>query len=391
MCDSMVCKNGNSFIFAKNSDRDPSEVQIVQYVKGDEGLATKTQLEHLSKYEKYQWPKLLKVASKYENKYKALISRPIWIWGSEMGVNEKGLTIGNEALFSKQKSEKEGLLGMDILRLTLHNCATTQEALSFIGTLLEEYGQGGNGSYSGSLYYQNGFLISDGKTAAVLESSGRNYVIKSVKDVATISNAYSIRDSYDGGNIKPLNFKKEVESKLFTFFTKGNWRQATTERLIKEGGCSWQTMAKTLRYNSGTVDKLNRTMKSICLDAKGIATSRTTNSMIVEYIDQKPIVWFTATSFPLFSPFIPFGVTEKEFEQSKFNDINFSYSFAKEKYELTEKIVKAAKEQKEKIVEKTYQLESSFRDKIKTDGYLITTILKDEKEYRKEIEQILAE
>lgn len=391
MCDSMICKDGNSFIFAKNSDRDPSEVQIVQYVKGDEGLSSKTQLEHLPKYEKYQWPKLLEVASKYENKYKALISRPIWIWGAEMGVNEKGLTIGNEALFSKQKSEKEGLLGMDILRLALHNCATTQEALSFIGSLLEEYGQGGNGSYSGSLYYQNGFLISDGKTAAILESSARNYVIKDIKDIATISNAYSIRDSYDGGNIKPLDFKKEYESKFFTFFTKGDWRQATTERLIKEGGCSWQTMAKTLRYNSGTIDKLNRTMKSICLDAKGLATSRTTNSMIVEYINQKPIVWFTATSFPIFSPFIPFGVTTEDFEQSKFNDINFSYSFAKEKYELTEKIVKATKGQKEKIIERAYQLENSFRDKLKEGSSFTTTILDDEKKYQKEVAQLLSE
>jgi secernin len=391
MCDSMICKDRNSFIFAKNSDRDPTEVQIIQYVKGDEGLSSKTQLENLSKYEKHQWPKLLKVAAKFENKYKALISRPIWIWGAEMGVNEKGLTIGNEALFSKQKCEKEGLLGMDILRLTLHNCATTKEALSFIGSLLEEYGQGGNGSYSGSLYYQNGFLISDGKTAAILESSGRNYLIKSVKDVATISNAYSIRDSYDGGNIKPLDFKKEYESKLFTFFTKGDWRQATTERLIKEGGCSWQTMAKTLRYNTGTIDKLNKTMKSICLDTKGIATSRTTNSMIVEYTDQKPLVWFTATSFPIFSAFIPFGVTEEDFKQSKFNDINFSYSFAKEKYELTEKIVKATKEQKEKIVEKAYQLENSFRDQLKEDSNFTAKILEDEISYRKEIEQILAE
>ena len=84
MCDSMICKDRNSFIFAKNSDRDPTEVQIIQYVKGDEGLSSKTQLENLSKYEKHQWPKLLKVAAKFENKYKALISRPIWIWGAEM-------------------------------------------------------------------------------------------------------------------------------------------------------------------------------------------------------------------------------------------------------------------------------------------------------------------
>ncbi len=37
-----------------------------------------------------------------------------------MGVNEKGMVIGNEALFTKVKQEKApGLIGMDLLRLAL--------------------------------------------------------------------------------------------------------------------------------------------------------------------------------------------------------------------------------------------------------------------------------
>jgi hypothetical protein len=41
------------------------------------------------------------------------------MWGAEMGANEKGVVIGNEAVWTKLNSEDdlvERLLGMDLLR-----------------------------------------------------------------------------------------------------------------------------------------------------------------------------------------------------------------------------------------------------------------------------------
>ncbi len=95
-------------IFGKNSDREPDETQLVvsvpaKHYGAKEGLSC----TYIS-------------IPQVEATSAIVLSKPFWLWGAEMGINEKGVAIGNEALFTKVKQEKTpGLIGMDLLRLAL--------------------------------------------------------------------------------------------------------------------------------------------------------------------------------------------------------------------------------------------------------------------------------
>lgn len=46
-----------------------------------------------------------------------VLSRPSWLWGAEMGANEHGVCVANEAIVTREPaSESEALLGMDLVR-----------------------------------------------------------------------------------------------------------------------------------------------------------------------------------------------------------------------------------------------------------------------------------
>jgi len=192
-CDTWVAlsnatKDG-SVIMGKNSDRPLPEAQpLVYYSRKKHGEGEKVQCTHME-------------IPQVEETYAHIGSKIWWTFGYEHGLNEWGVSIGNEGEKSKEPYQKAGLIGMDLLRLALERGKTAYEAMHVITHLLEKYGQGGGCEYSGqwdeNSTYHNSFIVADPDEAWVLETAGKYWIAKKVEDVWAISNIYSIETDFD--------------------------------------------------------------------------------------------------------------------------------------------------------------------------------------------------
>ena len=190
-------------ILGKNSDRPIFDCQpLVRYARRTWPAGSRLHLEHVE------------IAQAPET-YATLGSSPYWCWGYEEGVNEFGVTIGNEAIHTKpfQRAAQAypdgasvplGLLGMDLIRLGLERGRSAAEAVSVIGELVEEYGQFGSGAPTRSHAeggYDGSFLIVDPAEAWVLETAGTRWAARRVDHgTVSISNQPSIRTQWDRGS-----------------------------------------------------------------------------------------------------------------------------------------------------------------------------------------------
>ena len=190
MCDTFVALPdvtlGGELIFGKNSDRPSGEVQDVvnfpvqQHATGDTVQCTYLQIPQA------------------RQTFAVMLSKPRWMWGAEMGANEHGVVIGNEAVWTTEPYAETGLLGMDLVRLGLERGATACEALQVIVDLMEEYGQGGNCAEHFAFNYHNAFLIADKEEAWVLETAGYYWVAEKITNgTRSISNSLSIHGKGD--------------------------------------------------------------------------------------------------------------------------------------------------------------------------------------------------
>jgi dipeptidase len=189
MCDCLVAlpsATGQPFaLFAKNSDRPPDEQQVVEWnpQRRDPSPIKATHIE---------------VAAFDRRTIGCLVSRPAWCWGAEHGVNEAGVAIGNEAIYTTldPRSATPALIGMDLVRLGLERGDSARHAVEVITTLLDRYGQGGTGhdphGSSGPKAYWSSFLVADPVEAWVIETSGSSWATEQVGDVRAISNRTTI-------------------------------------------------------------------------------------------------------------------------------------------------------------------------------------------------------
>ena len=233
----------HSVILCKNSDRPPMEAQpLVQFPRQQHDPGERVKCTYIE---------IPQVAVTYEH----IGSKIWWAFGYEHGMNEYGVAIGNEAVFSKEPVQwGDGLLGMDLLRLGLERGKTAYEAMHVMIELLEKYGQSGDcerpGEW-GKANYHNSFIIADPDEAWVLETAGRYWAAKAIKHgVYSISNVYSIERDWD-----------EAHPKLVQHAIDMGWTKSATDfNFARDYGDYWRADSK----NAGNM-QIRRNMTLACL------------------------------------------------------------------------------------------------------------------------------
>ena len=191
MCDLLVAlpaATGAATVFAKNSDRPPTERQVLEWLPSrvDTGTIRATHVE---------------VAAHPGPTLGVLGSRPEWGWGLEHGVNEAGVAAGNATIYTTldPRAAPDALTGMDLVRLALERASTAAAAVEVIEGLLASVGQGGSGHATARRPYWSSFLVADPTAAFVVETSGDASAVEAVERSRAISNRTTI-PSFDAAH-----------------------------------------------------------------------------------------------------------------------------------------------------------------------------------------------
>ncbi|MFX1431730.1 MAG: C69 family dipeptidase [Promethearchaeota archaeon] len=303
MCDTLVAlgnstKDG-SVIFGKNSDRPFNEVQLITYSprrsfkEGDSLKCTYLEIKQV------------------RETYAILLSQPYWMWGAEMGTNEFGVVIGNEAVYTHEPLRNIGLLGMDLLRLGLERGKSARESMEIIIQLLEKYGQGGGCAYDDQTWlYHNSFIIADPKEAFVLETADKWWIVENVKSIRSISNGLTIRGKGDyrkKGIIEHAISKgycKDDNDFDFAITFSGS-PLSVIPSIYSRGGKS----TILLNQNKGKITSslmmefLREHQAGICMHGGFESTGSQVSHLRKE---RKSIHWFTGTTLPCVSNYKPY-------------------------------------------------------------------------------------
>jgi len=293
VCDSLVAMTGDGPLFAKNGDRDANEAQVLGWVAaadhpdGDRVSGT--------------WIDVPQVAHSHAD----LISRPRWMWGAEMGANEHGVAVGNEAVFTRGGGEvkpERALLGMDLLRLVLERAGPAEQAVSMLVELLERHGQGGPCSYERPGFtYDNSFLVVDLERAIVLETAGREWATERVTGPGrSISNGPSIP-----------TFARARDNTLRSWLSSGSTRRGLTEAMAcrATGPADLMEVLRSHGANSSpTWPLVHGGLAAPCVHSGGPVASGQTTAWWVSDLRGVPHHWATGTSAPCTSVFKPVGI-----------------------------------------------------------------------------------
>ncbi|MDR3510416.1 MAG: C69 family dipeptidase [Caulobacteraceae bacterium] len=322
MCDTLAALAGETLrgavLFAKNSDRERNEAQFLELApRGRHAPGSALKATYVT---------IPQVAETHA----CLLSRPFWMWGAEMGANEHGVVIGNEAMHARLPAQRRrALIGMDLVRLGLERGSSAAEAVEVITGLLEAHGQGGDCGHLGRFYYHNGFIVADAREAYVLETVGRWWIVERVADVRALSNAFSIGEGYARASAGLLAHARAEgwcdaagrfdfagrmidEARDAASFGRGRCARGTELLNRRRGALTPADMMAILRDHGpegeGDPDwtPADTARRTICMHAaQGPRRSQSVASMVSELKPAGAVHWVTGTSAPCLSLFKP--------------------------------------------------------------------------------------
>jgi secernin len=188
MCDTLCAPSLRGMVFAKNSDRPPGEVQVAWPFgrRASAGSSLRTQYLTIGD----------------AGAYSTLLSCPTWQWGAEHGVNEYGVAIGNERVWTTHDARRAqpALTGLDLVRLGLERARCAEEAVDAMAGLLEACGQGGITDATHQEAYDSSFLVADPSHAYVLETAGSTFAAAPADAGIAISNRISLGTGWTRGS-----------------------------------------------------------------------------------------------------------------------------------------------------------------------------------------------
>lgn len=314
MCDTMAAvgaaTEGGAVLFAKNSDREYNEAQYLQSIPAARHAAGATVRLTYQEIEQAR------------ETHAVLLSKPHWIWGAEIGANEHGLAIGNEAIYSWiEPSMAPGIIGMDYLRLALERARDVDEAISVMTTLLRQHGQGGKSGFTREIAYHNSFILADPKGAKVLETVDREWVVTPIEAHYAISNVITVNDAFEASS--PTLQARAVEAGLyksgapFAFksiyedgskVSSGTHRRARAMELLgaRSGRLQPVDLFRVLRdHQEGTPTVAGRRGPRICAHTRENPLGQTTASWVASLVPGRIVHWVTGTAAPCTGLFKP--------------------------------------------------------------------------------------
>ncbi len=314
MCDTFVALSSatltESVLLAKNADTEVNEAQHLLKIPGrDWPEGAQLRLSH-------------RVIPQVRRTHEVVLDKSFWLYGGEIGANEHGVAIGNEAVFSNKTSQGDGVILIDLLRLMLERATDRHEAVQIAADLLKTYGQGGNCELRGNSHFDGSFIIADKTGALVLETAGCDWATREAKDFTSISNGYTIGTDWTacslaGQDSQRVDFAATVGDPGPSLACGASERRAASYGYLERhmGSITVRTMADVLRYTGeqdGYHPAQGERPTRVCMHA-GPYPGRfwqATGSLVSDVRGASIVVWATGTSGPDCSIFKPvfFGV-----------------------------------------------------------------------------------